>query len=177
MIHFINFLNGCCIYARCIDSSGKISVNLITAKSRVAPTKKLSLPKLELCGALTLAKLYQKIYPILQRFEYSLYCWTDSQIVLYWLKMHSATLSAFVCNRVSKVQDMTANATCRHVPTKINPADLVSRGCTEFNLIQRATIFGNDADTWPENSIKDVDMDEVQNEKRKSIFLVEVEGN
>ena len=56
---------GCCLYLRVETASGKINSQLFTAKSRVAPTKRKSLPKLELAGAHLLALLYSKIIKIL----------------------------------------------------------------------------------------------------------------
>ncbi|XP_053968858.1 uncharacterized protein LOC128870281 [Anastrepha ludens] len=52
---------GCAIYLRSKSTEGKPTVTLLTAKSRVAPIKKQSLPKLELCGALLLARLLPKL--------------------------------------------------------------------------------------------------------------------
>ncbi|XP_070067217.1 uncharacterized protein [Drosophila virilis] len=42
---------GCCVYMRSTDSYGNVQVQLLTAKSRVASIKKLTLPRLELSGA------------------------------------------------------------------------------------------------------------------------------
>lgn len=52
---------GACIYVRSIDSLGCICVRLLCAKSRVAPIKQSTIPRLELCAAWTLAKLYKTI--------------------------------------------------------------------------------------------------------------------
>ena len=58
---------GCSIYLRVEDIHGNILCNLLTAKSRVAPIKKKSLPKLELCGAKLLSALYDSIKSTLKR--------------------------------------------------------------------------------------------------------------
>ncbi|XP_054744461.1 uncharacterized protein LOC129248873 [Anastrepha obliqua] len=108
---------GCAIYLRSKSTEGKPTVTLLTAKSRVAPIKKQSLPKLELCGALLLARLLAKIKPLFNA-NTTVFLWTDSQIVLHWLELHSATLSTFVGNRVSEIQDLTADD---HHSYNLNP--------------------------------------------------------
>ncbi|XP_033317545.1 uncharacterized protein LOC117215262 [Bombus bifarius] len=56
--------------------------------------------------------------------------WTDSTIVLHWIRSSSHTLKTFVANRVAEIQTKTNTSDWRHVPTDDNPADLISRGQT-----------------------------------------------
>ncbi|XP_070068053.1 uncharacterized protein [Drosophila takahashii] len=125
---------GCCVYLRSETSTGDVAVQLLTGKSRVAPVKKKSLPKLELCGAHLLGQLYAKLKPLLADRKFSVYFWTDSQIVLHWLKQHSVTLSAFVGNRISEIQEWTADGQWKFVPGESNPADIVSREAATTEL-------------------------------------------
>ncbi|XP_070070399.1 uncharacterized protein Parp1 isoform X3 [Drosophila takahashii] len=173
---------GCCVYARTLGSDGLIKVQLITSKSRVAPTKKLSLPKLELCGAHLLSQLYRKIAGIFADREPTIYLWCDSQIVLHWNRQHSATLSTFVGNRISEIQESTADCHWRHVPTHCNPADLLTRGCTVADLqtsiwFQGPAFLRRDQHHWPKDNKEDIDMDVVQLETRKSAFVVRTVNN
>ncbi|XP_043064797.1 uncharacterized protein LOC122320695 [Drosophila ficusphila] len=66
---------GCAIYLRTVGIDGTIGVQLFTSKSRVAPVKRKSLPKLELYGAHLLAQLYTKVLPMLQDKPYTSYFW------------------------------------------------------------------------------------------------------
>ncbi|XP_012232189.1 uncharacterized protein [Linepithema humile] len=121
------------VYMR-ITCSNDVEVMLIAAKSKVAPIKTLSVPRLELNGAVLLVKLLQYVIETMQLSSIPTYCWTDSTIVLKWLKKHPSTWVTFVANRVSKIQTELPSATWCHVPTGSNPADIASRGITPADL-------------------------------------------
>ncbi|XP_044578945.1 uncharacterized protein LOC123261417 [Cotesia glomerata] len=72
---------GACLYLRSIDSKGQVCIRLISSKSRVAPVKPLTLPRLELCAALLLARLYCAVKPAILSDAYESYLWSDSTIV------------------------------------------------------------------------------------------------
>lgn len=125
---------GACIYVRSFDGNGQISINLMIGKSRVAPIKPTTIPRLELCGALIGARLYEKVVAALRVKVVRVTFWTDSTIVLGWIKMLPSKLQPFVRNRVAEILDKTSSCTWRHVPTDKNPADLVSRGVSAKSL-------------------------------------------
>jgi hypothetical protein len=56
---------GACLFLRFVNQQGEVTTKLLCSKSRVAPVKKITLPILELCGALHLAQLIQKTVPAL----------------------------------------------------------------------------------------------------------------
>ncbi|XP_053373003.1 uncharacterized protein LOC128546473 [Mercenaria mercenaria] len=101
--------------------------SLIMSKNRVAPLKKLTLPRLELMAATVGARLANHIQKILQHTD--VYFWSDSQIVLYWLET-AKPLPRFVQNRVNEVKELTKNSKWKYCPTNSNPADLLTRGIT-----------------------------------------------
>ncbi|XP_008543663.3 uncharacterized protein LOC103568535 [Microplitis demolitor] len=119
---------GACIYLRVTDPQGKIQVLLICAKSKVAPLKTITIPRLELCEAQLLSSLMKATTTASKMTFDNIHYWTDSTIVLNWLNTSPHQLKTFVSNRVSDIQTKTDVKSWRHVPTKDNPADLVSRG-------------------------------------------------
>lgn len=128
---------GCCIYIRVIYLDNIISCNLICSKSRVAPLRTISLPRLELCACVLSAQTTTKILKIFENSFVidSINFWTDSQISLTWIQSHPSKWNIFVANRVATIQELTHNHTWRYIPTKENPSDFVSRGMTAQEII------------------------------------------
>ncbi|XP_050494476.1 uncharacterized protein LOC126875568 [Bombus huntii] len=119
---------GACVYLRTITLDGQVCTRLLTAKSKVAPLKSLTIPRLELSGALLLASLGTTVLQALPSNIARTVYWTDSTIVLHWINTSPHTLKTFVANRVTEIQRKTHASDWRHIPTTDNPADLISRG-------------------------------------------------
>ena len=62
--------------------------------------------------------------------------WSDSQNVLWWIRGHSRNFKPFVANRVGEIQTSTNPEQWRHVPTTLNPADVLSRGMKTADLLE-----------------------------------------
>ncbi|XP_043063587.1 uncharacterized protein LOC122319852 [Drosophila ficusphila] len=125
---------GAAIYVR-VEMGHTTMVHLLTARTRVAPVKTVSLPRLELCGALLLAEMAEAILPSMPMLNSSLHCWTDSTIVLAWLAKPACHWTTFVANRVTKITQSTEAANWSHVQSEHNPADLASRGVALPELV------------------------------------------
>ena len=63
------------------------------------------------------------------------YYWTDSEIVLGYLRNESKRFKIFVANRVQEIQGVSRSHQWRHISGSDNPADLASRGMKASALI------------------------------------------
>ncbi|XP_053691865.1 uncharacterized protein LOC128740351 [Sabethes cyaneus] len=119
---------GAVLYVRSIFSDGSAALRLLCSKSKVAPIAELSIPRKELLAARLLSRLMVKVIDTIKVNFDDVVLWSDSQIVLAWLRKPLPTLQVFVRNRVTEIINETQNYTWKYVPTKENPADIVSRG-------------------------------------------------
>ncbi|XP_017796726.1 PREDICTED: uncharacterized protein LOC108577994 [Habropoda laboriosa] len=127
---------GACVYLRSIDACSNVQVNLLLSKSKVAPLRKHSLPRLELCGALLLVTLITIVRTALHIDISNIFLWSDSTIVLHWINTSPHVLKTFVANRVAEIQRKIEDAQWRHVGTSENPADLISCGQSPEEFLQ-----------------------------------------
>ncbi|XP_072400933.1 uncharacterized protein [Diabrotica undecimpunctata] len=125
----------CCVYLRSTDSAGNSQHHLLCAKTRVAPLKMVTIPRLELCSALLLAELMDKVKSSLHLHVDKIFYCSDSTITLSWINTSPHVLKVFVANRVAQIQSLTKTTNWRYINTKENPADLLTRGISTFELI------------------------------------------
>ncbi|XP_026742765.1 uncharacterized protein LOC113504589 isoform X2 [Trichoplusia ni] len=147
---------GTCIYVRSTSVSGEVRVHLLTSKSKVAPVKSTTIPRLELCAALLGSRLYLKVRQSLTLNFDDVYFWCDSTIVLGWLAASPTQLKTFVRHRVSEIQETAEGRPWRYVPSLSNPADLSSRGLRADKLLSSSLWWSGpqflleDTSSWPQ---------------------------
>ena len=127
-------------------------MSLAISKTRVAPIQRLSIPRLELCGAHMLANLLEHMKNLFRIPVSSLYALTDRTIVLSWLDGNPRRFKTY---RVSDIIDHVPSNRWRHVKGMENPADCGSRGLLPSELLDHCLWWNGpewvieDASQWP----------------------------
>lgn len=153
----------------------------IMAKSRIAPIKqKLTLPRLELSGALTAAKLAKHLQKLFSLPDENIYLWSDSMIVIHWIQSSPERWKMFVKNRVVTIHSLTNRRSWNHCSGKDNPADLLSRGCSaEYLLSSKLWRSGPDwltepKTSWPKKFSSSAKISDSELEMKKSVTHISI---
>ncbi|XP_073724410.1 uncharacterized protein [Misgurnus anguillicaudatus] len=129
--------------------------SFVMARSRVAPKRQQSMPRLELCAALAGAQLAKLLNDEITLTIQQTILWTDSTTVLAWLQSDSCRFKVFVGTRVSEIQELTEPSAWRYVDTQQNPADDITRGKSLFSFTepgdwsQGPSFLKLDSEHWP----------------------------
>ncbi|XP_064396444.1 uncharacterized protein LOC135343372 [Halichondria panicea] len=155
------------VYLRMEDTNGVVYTSLVTSKTRVAPIKRLTIPRLELNGALTLAQQLSHCKNVLDMPSSSIHAWTDSTIVLAWIQGNPRRFKVYVGNRVAQIMDLTPADCWKHVASEENPADCASRGLFPSELIHHDLWWNGPSwvklplTQWPKNEAPvDINVDD-----------------
>ncbi|XP_026746136.1 uncharacterized protein LOC113507483 [Trichoplusia ni] len=168
-----NYAYAAVVYMRVVSQQGVVHTRLVTAKTKVAPIKQISIPRLELCGAVLLAKLLSEVADVLNIAKEHIHGWTDSTVVLAWLSKHPSNWQTFVANRVSEILTVVDRSQWSHVRSGDNPADCASRGMKPAELISNQLWL--EGPIWLKNKEIDYGKGEENTtdleEKAKKIFI------
>eukprot|EP00731_Ephydatia_muelleri_P013896 Em0007g1206a len=162
------------VYLRIQTVAGCV-VRLVASKSRVAPVRTQTIPRLELLSALLLAKLLSNVMAALAA-ELKLdvpVCYTDSRVALYWIQGQHKEWKQYVQNRVDAIRKLVPVECWRHCSGHSNPADLPSRGSSLCDVQTRSLwLQGPDwlkGDLEPDKCISGTMPEECQQELKMKI--------
>jgi len=150
---------GAVSYLRLLDEGGKVHCSFVISKSRVAPLRVTTIPRLELCAAVLAAQLDHMIHRELDIKICRSVFWTDSTVVLQYIQNEHRRFHTFVANRISAILTMSVPSQWRYVNTDLNPADDVSRGLTAEEVMcstrwsKGPQFLWQDEKTWPQDPV------------------------
>ena len=145
---------GCCAYVRWKKSDAAES-RLLMAKSRLAPMKRITIPRLELNAALMAARMKDFIVKE-TKFDYeAIYMIVDSEIVRAMIQKESYGFRTFVGVRVGEIQSLTNKNDWYWIEGSLNIADIISRGThpEELDITSQwqtgPTFLNDNEENWP----------------------------
>ncbi|XP_029176084.1 uncharacterized protein LOC114944355 [Nylanderia fulva] len=151
------------VYLRVLRSFDDVQITLLCAKTKVAPLKTLSIPRLELNAAVLLSRLIKWIYRSFNLSNVPVYGWTDSTVTLAWITQHPSRWRTYVATRVSEIQTTLPTIKWHHVKSAENPADCASRGLSATEFMNHSLWFSGPSwlrthsSTWPiQSTSKDI---------------------
>lgn len=170
------------VYLRCQLSDNSVIVRQLMAKTRVAPLKRVTLPRLELCGAHLLSQLVAYCLSTFKNVNFSNhFLWCDSSVVLSWLRTPSFKLKTYVSNRVAQTQELVPSHWWHYISSADNPADCASRGLLPSDLPGHDLWWNGPSwlslptETWPTSRFEMLDLSSTGELKENPLpVLVEV---
>ncbi len=172
---------GTVAYLRFSYKDGVIACAFVMAKSKLAPIKTISLPRLELNAAVTSVRLFTNIILDIDFPVESVFFWSDSTLVHQYINNTAHRFQTFVANRVTEIVGKSAPRQWGHVPGSINPADVLTRGVEDPRELMVCDSYGNSwwggpgflwkpPDHWPNANVSPLAEDDPEI-KRKPVLV------
>ena len=130
-------------------------ISFVMGKSRVAPIKPMSTPRMELSAAVIAVRLAKFVQRELDLYLMETVFWSDSTTVLSYLRNTSKRRPIFETNRINLIREFSSVNQWRWVDTANNPADLYSRGVAPLQVyksekwLKGPTFLLDPECTWP----------------------------
>lgn len=149
------------IYIRVKGIDGAPVISLLGTKTKLAPIKTSTIPRLELCAATLLARWLHRIRKTLipKLNIVDTFAWTDSSIVLSWLTVPHESFKVFVSNRIHQIHTLLPDCHWNHIRSADNPADCASRGISPAELRNHGLYWKGPAclyspvSSWPKTTV------------------------
>ena len=133
---------GAVAYLKAVQGDGQTHIGFVMAKSKLAPQSEPTIPRLELCAAVLAVEMADLIHDELDLKLDSTKFYTDSKVVLGYIRNESRRFYVYVHNRVQRIRQTTKPEQWHYVRTEVNPADHASRSIPASLLAQTAWLQG-----------------------------------
>ncbi|KAL2098438.1 hypothetical protein ACEWY4_007645 [Coilia grayii] len=169
---------GCVSYLRLENIKQEVHISFTMGKSRVAPLKQMTMPRLELTAAVLAVRVDTLIKAELHLTLDESIFWSDSTTVLKYVKNENKRFKTFVANRVSTIREITRVQQWRHIDTRLNPADCASRGLKASALLYSTTWLNGlvflrlQESEWPYSNTVPQQCDDGDVEVRKDVVIM-----
>ena len=169
---------GAAVYIRTLHPNGDVKIALVCAKTKIAPLKIQTIPRLELCAAHLLAKLLNFVVRSMEsKISISkIFALTDSSVVMDWIIGSPHRWKIFVANRVVKIHELVPPPHWFHIDGKNNIADCLSRSLSPSQLIENSSWFSGpewlylESDSWPLHKLNQLSV--ISQEEKSVAFPV-----
>lgn len=113
---------------------GDVRCTLVMSRTKVAPLKQLTVPRLELQAAVMGARLAKTVCRNHRIVPDKVFFWCDSRTVLSWIRSDQRRYKPFVGFRIGEILDLTRLTDWHWVPTKFNVADKLTKRGREWSF-------------------------------------------
>ena len=124
------------VYLRLVNRKGEVRCSFVLSRSRLAPLKTMTIPRLELSAAVLSVRTHTLLMRELSIPVHKTYFWTDSMIVLHYISNEAQRYQTFVANRVAEIRRLSQPDQWHFLGSSLNPADEASRGLWASELIR-----------------------------------------
>ena len=130
-------------YVRSVGGQGNVEVRFLMGNAKVAPRAATTVPRLELCAALSAAEMAYDLSKELKAINFdSINFYTDSAVVLGYLRSETRCFTKYITRRVEAIHRLTGDKEWRFVATERNPADVATRPHTAEQLLATSWLSG-----------------------------------
>jgi ribonuclease HI len=139
------------VYLQTTDTSGTKHIGFVLGKSKLAPPREHSIPRLELCAAVLAVEVAQFALVQLDLEIDNVKFYTDSKVVLGYISNETRRFFVYVGNIVERIRRFSTPKQWNYVPADCNPADSATRTLQAHEMHSIKWLLGPTRSLYCEN--------------------------